>query len=89
MPSGQSIACSLTALNQMPGTRDQRKPGIIQKFCCLPLYGAKYPDISRISWTACDPKALTAPFVVGTIAMFDVIAPSIAFNVETSGCVVP
>ena len=35
------------------------------------------------------PNALIEPFVAGTIAILDVIAPSMAFNVETSGCVVP
>ena len=55
---------------------------------CAAAYGAKYPDISRINCTGCDPKALITPFVVGTIAILEVIAPSIAFSVETRGCVV-
>jgi len=47
--------------------------------------GAKYPEISRIKWDACGTKALTEPLVVGTIAMLEVIAPSMAFRVETNG----
>ena len=48
-------------------------------------YGAKYPEISRIRWFGFDANALTEPLVVGTMAMFDVIAPSMAFNVDTKG----
>ena len=36
-----------------------------------------------------EPKALTEPFVVGTIAIFEVIVPSGAFSVETSGLIAP
>ena len=36
-----------------------------------------------------DAKASIDPFVVLTIAMFDVTDPSCAFNVDTSGCGVP
>src|SRR5438270_11298536 len=53
------------------------------------VYGAKYPDISKIKCTDCDPKPLIKPLVVGTIAMLEVIAPSTAFRVETRGRVVP
>ena len=48
-------------------------------------YGAKYPEISRTKCTGFDPKELIKPFVVGTIAMLEVTAPSCAFSVETSG----
>ena len=34
-------------------------------------------------------KALIDPFVVGTMAMFEVTVPSYAFSVETSGCASP
>jgi hypothetical protein len=50
-----------------------------------PPYGAKYPEMSRIKCAGLEPKALTDPLVVGTIAMFDVTEPSMAFNVDTSG----
>ena len=49
------------------------------------IYGAKYPEMSRIKCAGLEPKALTDPLVVGTIAMFDVTEPSMAFNVDTSG----
>jgi hypothetical protein len=52
-------------------------------------YGAKNPKISRTKCVGPDAKALTDPFVVGTIAMLDVIAPSNAFNVATPGCGAP
>jgi hypothetical protein len=32
-----------------------------------------------------DPKILIDPFAAGIIAMLDVMAPSMAFRVETSG----
>ena len=49
-------------------------------------YGArKYPEMSMITCVGLDPKILIDPFVVGTIARLEVIAPSIAFRVETSG----
>jgi hypothetical protein len=53
------------------------------------IYGAKYPEMSRIKCAGLEPKALTEPLVVGTIAMFEVIEPSMAFNVDTKGCVAP
>ena len=60
---------------------------------CLPFlpatYGAKYPEMSRIKCAGLEPKALTEPFAVGTIAMFEVMEPSMAFNVDTSGWVAP
>lgn len=52
---------------------------------CQLAYGAKNPDISRIRWDGCDTNALIDPFVVGTMARFEVIAPSFAFNVEATG----
>ena len=88
VPSGQSIARSLNALIECPALAISEKPGIVEVLLGA-AYGAKYPDISRIKSTGCDPKALIAPFTVGTIAILDVIAPSMAFSVETSGCVVP
>lgn len=48
-------------------------------------YGAKYPEISRTSCTGFDANELIKPFVVGTIAMLEVTAPSGAFSVETRG----
>jgi hypothetical protein len=51
-----------------------------------PPYGAKYPEISRISCVVPCAKASLLPLVLGTMAMFDVIAPSLAFSVETVGC---
>jgi hypothetical protein len=36
-----------------------------------------------------DGNTVIEPFVVGTIARFDVIAPSTAFNVAASGCCSP
>src|SRR6266404_3459590 len=53
------------------------------------FYGAKNPEISRTKCDACGTNALTEPFVVGTIARFEVIAPSPAFRVETNGWVAP
>jgi hypothetical protein len=52
-------------------------------------YGTKYPEMSMTTCVGWDPKMLMDPFVVGTIAMLDVTAPSMAFKVETSGCVEP
>ena len=44
-------------------------------FPCAPRrYCAKYPEISMIKCVALLANALIDPFVVGTIAMFDVIA---------------
>ena len=45
--------------------------------------------MSRIICVAFDENALMDPFVVGTIAMFEVTAPSRAFSVETTGCDAP
>jgi len=60
------------------------------KFAAKPFcfdYGArKYPEMSITTCVGFDPKMLMEPFAVGTIAMLDVIAPSMAFRVETSGC---
>ena len=36
-----------------------------------------------------DTNALTEPLVVGTMAMFDVTAPSMAFKVDTKGWTAP
>src|SRR5208337_2966601 len=41
--------------------------------------------MSSISCVRLDAKASIEPSVVGTIAMFDVTAPSIAFSVEATG----
>ena len=51
------------------------------------LYGAKYPEMSRISCVNPAAYASMEPSSVGTIAMFDVTEPSEAFRVETLGCV--
>jgi|BarGraIncu00222A_1022003.scaffolds.fasta_scaffold06675_5 hypothetical protein len=41
--------------------------------------------MSRISCVMPDAYASILPLLVGTTAMFEVIAPSIAFSVETTG----
>src|SRR5580698_4013834 len=50
------------------------------------LYGAKYPEISRINCVEPWAHASVLPSVLGTMAMFDVTAPSLAFSVDTVGC---
>jgi hypothetical protein len=52
-------------------------------------YGTKYPEISITTCVGFDPKMLIDPFAAGTIARLEVIAPSMAFRVEASGCVEP
>ena len=42
--------------------------------------------MSRMSCVGFEAKASIEPFAVGTIAMFEVIDPSLAFSVETTGC---
>ena len=51
----------------------------------MKFYGAKYPEISRISCVVPCPQASLLPSTLGTMAMFDVIAPSLAFSGEPSG----
>ncbi len=41
--------------------------------------------MSSIKCVRLEAKTSIEPFAVGTIAMLDVMAPSIAFNVETTG----
>ena len=41
--------------------------------------------MSRINWVGFEEKVWMFPLDVGTIAMLEVVAPSIAFNVETVG----
>lgn len=53
------------------------------------IYGAKNPEISNTKCVELAPKALIEPLVVGTIARFDVTAPSLALSVDTKGCVAP
>ena len=48
-------------------------------------YGAKYAERSRINAVGLGANASIAPFVVGTMAMFEVITPSPALSVETVG----
>ena len=76
-----------------PGSRDEN-----EKIRRLPrplgmphgCYGAKYPLISRRRCVWFVVKALTAPPVpAGTMAAFDVSAPSWAFSVETPGWLTP
>src|SRR5258708_28643087 len=50
---------------------------------------AKYPEMSSTRCVAFEEKALILPLFAGTIAMFEVIAPSNAFNVDTNGCGLP
>jgi hypothetical protein len=45
----------------------------------------KYPEMSMTRCVGFDPKILMDPFAAGTIARLEVIAPSMAFRVETSG----
>src|SRR5271157_2520873 len=45
--------------------------------------------MSSTSCVRLEAKASILPLLVGTIAMFDVTAPSIAFSVETPGCIPP
>ena len=47
------------------------------------LYGAKYPVMSSINCVVPCAQASVLPSVLGTMAMFEVTAPSTAFNVET------
>ena len=51
----------------------------------MAFYGAKYPKISSTRSVELDENSLIEPFVVGTMARFEVIAPSTAFRVETAG----
>ena len=41
--------------------------------------------MSRISWVELEEKASMFPLLVGTMAMLEVMAPSVAFKVETVG----
>src|ERR1019366_8084042 len=52
-------------------------------------YCPKYAEISKIRCVRLLANALIDPFVVGTIARFEVIAPSTAFSVDTVGRVCP
>src|ERR1051326_7730627 len=52
-------------------------------------YGAKYPNMSSTRRTGFVGNALILLLDVGTIARFDVIAPSNAFNVDTAGWLCP
>ena len=53
-------------------------------------YWAKYPLMSRIRCVRSVTKAITPPFnPAGTTAAFDMMLPSIAFRVDTTGCVIP
>ncbi len=45
--------------------------------------------MSSTKCVAFEAKALMLPLFAGTIAMFEVIAPSNAFNVDTNGCGLP
>ena len=49
------------------------------------INGAKYPEMSRIICVTPAANASVLPSLLGTIAMFDVIAASTAFRVETVG----
>ena len=62
--------------------------------CLLPLlscrlYWPKYPEMSKIRWVGLLANALIEPLATGTIAMFEVIAPSSAFSVEATGMLCP
>ena len=48
-------------------------------------YGAKNPKMSRIRYVGFEAYALIRPFLVGTIARLDVMAPSIALSVAAVG----
>ncbi len=78
-----SFRCNSYTLAFLCATRLLHTPFVSQS--PSPTYGAKYPEISRIRCVGFDANALTEPLVVGTMAMFDVIAPSMAFSVDTKG----
>src|SRR5580693_5777761 len=42
--------------------------------------------MSRINWVVPEAKASILPLMLGTTAMFEVVNPSRAFRVETTGC---
>jgi len=52
-------------------------------------YGPKYPEISIITCVGLLGKTLIDPLAVGTMARFEVTAPSSAFSVDTTGMVAP
>ena len=66
-----------------PGSRPKRRAtqqGIDKS------YGAKKPNMSSTRCVGLDGNTEIEPFVVGTIAMLLVMAPSRAFSVAASGC---
>jgi hypothetical protein len=72
-------------LAQVHSVSTPRQPN----FSSLAAYGAKYPERSKISCVGLVANALTHPLLVGGIAIFEVIAPSSAFKVETTGIICP
>src|ERR1035437_6317365 len=60
-----------------------------QHRCPLRRYCPKYPEMSKIICVRSLAKALIHPLAVGTIARFEVMAPSSAFSVETTGRACP
>jgi hypothetical protein len=75
--------------HQMDDSLRNHTAGASSKRLFRTAYGAKYPEISSISCAGFDANELIWPLFVGTIARFEVIEPSIAFSVETSGRAVP
>jgi len=49
------------------------------------IYGAKYAEMSSTNWVMPEAYASILPLTLGTMAMFEVIHPSAAFSVETTG----
>jgi hypothetical protein len=56
---------------------------------CAATYGAKYPNRSSTRCVGLSGKTLTDPLLDGTIARFEVTAPSTALSVATVGCGCP
>src|ERR1019366_6155333 len=86
MPCFNSFPRELGGFAECAGQRFARHlmPGIrLRPYC------PKYPEISTIRCVWSLAKALIDPLVAGTIARFEVIAPSSAFSVDTSGRVCP
>ena len=69
--------------NVAAGHTTHDSPAVMQSYC------AKYAKISTTRCTGLLAYALIHPLSVGTIARFEVIVPSTAFNVDASGRVCP
>jgi hypothetical protein len=67
-------------------TGRQAVDSTVQKVKCTTFQGAKMPNMSRIKYVGFEAYALMELLAVGTIAMFEVVAPSTALSVAASGC---